>query len=247
MIKRFLITIEYDGANYSGWQRQKNGLAVQQVLEEGLEAVLGEPITVFGSSRTDAGVCASAQTAHFDSRTRIAPERIPFAVNGVLPKDISVKKCVETAPDFHARFSNKIKTYVYRLYVSEVRRPLYDAYAFWQKKPLDIAAMRRAAGVMEGTYDCKCFQRAGSPSGDTVKTIYSVTVGELSDGRLDITVSGGGFLYKMVRTMAGTLLYAGLGKLSKEDILQAIKSGDAAKTGKTLPPEFLCLTGTEYI
>lgn len=246
MSKRFLITVEYDGRGYCGWQRQKNGVSVQEVLENKLSEILGSAVTLHGSGRTDAGVSAYGQTAHFDSDTGIPADKIPYAVNSRLPKDICVLACAEVSKNFHARFSNKKKTYAYKIYMSEFRRPILDRDRLWIKNPVDVALMRGAAEVLAGRYDCKCFQKSGSPSGDTVKTVYSVDIEELPDGCLDIEITGSGFLYKMARTIAGTLVYAGLKKLSVGDIEDAVKNCDKTKTGKTLSPEYLYLKRTEY-
>jgi tRNA pseudouridine38-40 synthase len=246
MKKRYLITLEYDGKNYCGWQRQLNGISVQGVVEEKLAALFGGAITLFGSGRTDAGVSALGQTAHFDAETGIPAERIPYALNSMLPQDIAVLSCRIVGGDFHARFHKKKKTYVYKLYVSPTRRPLLDRDRLFLRRALDVAAMKKAAEFMVGTYDCRCYEKVGSASGNPVKTVYSVAVLKSSEG-IDIKVVGSGFLYKMVRTMAGTLLYVGQGRLTPDDVSDAVKNCDKTKIGKTLPAEFLCLTKTEYL
>ncbi|MDR2090823.1 MAG: tRNA pseudouridine(38-40) synthase TruA [Clostridiales bacterium] len=324
MKKRYLITIEYDGKNYCGWQRQSNGTSVQAVVEEKLSELFGGAVTLFGSGRTDAGVSAFAQTAHFDAETDIPNERLIHAINFLLPRDIAVLDCRTVSDDFHARFNRKKKTYVYKIYVSPVRRPLFDRERLFVRKNLDLSAMKKAAEFMTGTYDCRCYEKAGSANGNPVKTIYSVSVldffwsgmidtgrgtpnigngmvnidsgtsdigngmlnikngtpniesgmvnidsgtsgigngmlnmkngmpnigngtSDIKCGTIDIEVAGSGFLYKMVRTMAGTLLYAGLGKLTPVDVLDAVKNCGKTKIGKTLPAEFLYLTKTEY-
>ncbi|MDR3292706.1 MAG: tRNA pseudouridine(38-40) synthase TruA [Clostridiales bacterium] len=246
MKQRFLITIEYDGRGYSGWQRQKNGVAIQAKIEEALLGIFGEKINLYGSSRTDAGVSAYEQTAHFDVDTLISAEKIPHALNSVLPNDIAVTGCIVVADDFHARFAEKKKTYVYRIYISPTRRPIFDRERLRLLKPLDIAAMKAAAEGMVGRYDCSLFQKSGSPSGAPIKTVYSVEVTEPKPDCIDITVTGDGFLYKMVRTMAGTLVYVGQGKLTPQEIADAVKNCDKEKIGKTLAGEFLYLLKTEY-
>jgi tRNA pseudouridine38-40 synthase len=247
MKKRYLITLEYDGKNYCGWQRQLNGTSVQAVVEDKLAALFGGAITLYGSSRTDAGVSAFGQTAHFDAETNIPEESIPRALNYLLPRDIAVLNCRTVDGDFHARFNKKKKTYVYKLYVSPTRRPLFDRDRLFIRRDLDVAAMKKAAEFMVGTYDCRCYEKVGSANGNPVKTVYSVGVSDFFGGGLmDIEVAGSGFLYKMVRTMAGTLLYVGLGKLTPAEVFEAVKNCDKTKIGKTLPPEFLYLTKTEY-
>ncbi|MDR1905474.1 MAG: tRNA pseudouridine(38-40) synthase TruA [Clostridiales bacterium] len=247
MEKRYLIITEYDGANYCGWQRQKNGVSVQSVIEEKLSIIFGCRVTLHGSSRTDAGVSAYEQTAHFDVDTNIPPEKIPHAVNSLLPKDISIVGCKVVDDDFHARFSDKKKTYAYRLYISNVRRPLFDRERLWIKRILNIDAMREAAAYVEGTYDCKCFQKSGSPRVGTIRTVMSVKVICTEKDIVDIEITAKGFLYKMARTIAGTLVYVGLNKLSPTDVLHAVQLCDKTKTGKTLPGEYLYLLKTEYV
>ncbi len=271
---RYRAVISYFGAAYVGWQRQLNGLSVQQVLEEALTKVFGAPTSCTASGRTDAGVHAEGQVVHFDAETSIPDEKIPFAVNAELPWDISMLLCERAADDFNARFHAKRKTYCYRLYLSRHRRPLLDPTHEHIPIPLDITAMRDAARVIEGVHDFKCFEAAGSVVKNTVREVYGVRIVtgslptipmptpdpaladvpmllNLTDPRefnctVDISVTGNGFLYNMVRIIAGTLVYVGMGKLGVEDVKNALDSGDRTLAGKTLPAKGLHLIEVVY-
>ena len=271
---RYRAVISYFGAAYVGWQRQLNGLSVQQVVEEALERVFGVPTSCTASGRTDAGVHAEGQVIHFDAETSIPDEKIPFAVNVELPDDVSMLLCERTDDNFNARFCAKRKTYCYRLYLSRHRRPLLDPTHEQIAIPLDTTLMRDAAKLIEGTHDFKCFSAAGSAVKSTVRTVYSVRVStgslptipmptpdpslayipmplNLTDPRefnctVDISVTGNGFLYNMVRIIAGTLVYVGMGKLSLDDIQKALDTGDRTLAGKTLPAKGLHLIEVQY-
>lgn len=251
---RYRAVVSYFGKNYVGWQRQLNGLSVQEVLEKALTAVFGVPTQATASGRTDAGVHAEGQVVHFDADTAIPAEKIPFAVNTELPRDISMLSCEPAGDTFNARFSAKRKTYRYSLYVSRHRRPMYEETKAHVVVPLDLAAMRRCADLIEGEHDFKGFEASGSAVKSTVRTVFSVAIaadgktedGKLTDGTLDIYVTGNGFLYNMVRIIAGTLVYAGQGKLTEEDVRRVLDTGDRTLAGKTLPPEGLTLVSVEY-
>lgn len=251
---RFRAVVSYFGKNYVGWQRQLNGLSVQEVLEKALSETFGAPTLATASGRTDAGVHAEGQVVHFDADTAIPPEKIPFAVNTLLPRDISMLSCEPAEEDFNARFSAKRKTYRYSLYVSRHRRPMLEETHAHVVVPLDLARMREVADVIEGEHDFKGFEASGSKVKSTVRTVFSVRIescgevreGRLTDGTLDIFVTGNGFLYNMVRIIAGTLVYAGQGKLTAEDVGKVLETGDRTLAGKTLPPEGLTLVSVEY-
>jgi len=242
---RIKITVEYDGTEYCGWQIQPNGVTVQQRLNEALHAITGEECSVTGSGRTDAGVHALGQVAHFDTESTIPPERFAAALNSALPQDIRVLSSELSDSDFHARFCAKNKTYRYKMYIDETIRPLQDRYAAHVQYPLDVLSMRRAAKLYEGTHDFSAFMSTGSEVKDTVRTVYFSTV--TSEGsEVTFTVCGNGFLYNMVRIMAGTLVGVGLGKLTEEDVTAALAGGDRTLTGKTMPARGLTLVSVEY-
>ncbi len=242
---RILITVEYLGTNYCGWQRQNNGSSVQEILANAISTLTGEEVVVHGSGRTDAGVHALAQAAHFDTSTPIPCEKLPFAINALLPSDISVKSARVVGDNFNARFDAKSKTYIYKIYRGAHRSPIRELTHCHIPYALDVAKMRQAAEVIRGTHDFKCFQATGGYVKDTVRTIYTLDIAECGD-ELIIEARGNGFLYNMVRIIAGTLVYAGMGKLTAEDVKAAIESGDRTMAGKTLEAKGLYLKKVEY-
>lgn len=251
---RFRAVISYFGKEYVGWQRQLNGPSVQEALERALSETFGAPTHATASGRTDAGVHAEGQVVHFDADTAIPPEKIPFAVNTRLPDDISMLSCEPVSEDFNARFSAKRKTYRYDIYVSRHRRPVLEQTHAHVVIPLSLTAMRACADAIEGEHDFKGFEASGSAVKSTVRTVYSIELkaegaaedGTLSEGRLSVYVTGNGFLYNMVRIIAGTLVYAGQGKLSVEDVERVLETGDRTLAGKTLPPHGLTLVSVGY-
>ena len=210
-MKRILLTVEYDGTNYAGWQRQINGLAVQQVLEEALQKATKERIVVTGASRTDAGVHALGQAVHFDTESRIPPEKYPFVLNTMLPRDVRVHSGREVPEGFHARFMTCGKRYTYRIvnsrHASAIRRNTHVHVPL----PLDLAPMQEAAKLLLGTHDYAAFQAAGGTAKTTVRTITSAELTRFGD-EIILTVEGDAFLYNMVRIIAGTLIEIGLGR-----------------------------------
>lgn len=244
-MKRYKIIIEYKGTNYAGWQIQKNGVTVQGVMQDALIKLFGREIELTSSGRTDAGVHALNQVAHFDADTLIPADKIPFALNTLLPMDISVKSCEITDNSFHARYGAKSKTYVYKMYYSPFRSPLLLDTCHWIVKRPDIEIMKKGAELLIGEHDFKFFRAAGSNVKNTVRRIYSIEIEE-KDNLISIAVRGNGFLYNMVRILAGTLLYAGMGKLTIQDLQSIMEKGDRKRAGKTLPANGLCLLKVEY-
>lgn len=244
-MKRYLIVVEYKGTNYCGWQRQNNALSVQQALADAFYVLTKEKATMHGSGRTDAGVHALRQHVHFDTNTSIPAERIPFALNTILPNDIKVLEGKEVSKTFNARFDVKEKTYIYRFYVSEHEKPiLFDFQCHLPIMP-DLDKMREACALIEGEHDFKCFQASGGHVKTTVRTIYSLSV-EQKDKEFTMKVCGNGFLYNMVRIIAGTIYYVGIGKIPLENIPEAFKTGDRTLLGKTLDAKGLYLADVKY-
>lgn len=256
---RYRAVISYYGANYVGWQRQLNGLSVQEVLEKALEKTFGAPTSATASGRTDAGVHALGQVVHFDADTSIPTDKIPFAVNTHLPDDVSMLSCEIAPENFNARFSAKRKTYCYKIYVSKHRLPVLELDHEHITYPLDLDKIEQAAKIIEGTHDFKCFEASGSIVKNTVRTVYSVDVatrhfdnatvradGKFFDGELSISVTGNGFLYNMVRIIAGTLVYVGIGKLTPQDVSRILETGDRKAAGKTLGAKGLTLMSVQY-
>lgn len=244
-MKRYKITVSYLGTNYCGWQTQKNGLSVQAVLEKSFTKLFDAATAVTGSGRTDAGVHADGQVAHFDAETSIPSEKIPFAINTLLPEDIRVTACDVVDDDFHARFGAKEKTYVYRLYISPHISPLKNATAEHIPVKLNLTDMKTAAKSIEGTHDFKCFEAAGSTVKNTVRTVKEVKI-ETDGNDVAIFVTGNGFLYNMVRIIAGTLVDVGKGKIPVTEVKKIIDVGDRTRAGKTLPAKGLCLVSVIY-
>ena len=250
MDRNILITIEYDGGAYSGWQIQPNVPTVQGEIQNALRRVLGRDIKINGTSRTDAGVHALGQRASFVLEPGIPTERIAFALNNALPKDIRILKAEEKDADFHARFSARGKKYIYRM---KNRASAFDARYYYEVEAgLDMDAVHEAAKIIEGTHDFKCFEAAGAdPKDSTVRTIWSLTMDEThSDAKqpdgYELVVTGDGFLYNMVRIITGTLVDVGRGRLSAEDIYEMLEKKDRTLAGHTAPPEGLYLAEVFY-
>lgn len=243
---RYLITVEYDGSAYAGWQSQKNAVAVQDVLNAALSDLFSEDIKTEGSGRTDSGVSAKGQTAHFDAEKAIDPEKIPFAVNTRLPYDIRVLTAKTVSDDFHARYSVKKKTYVYKFYVSRILSPTRRKTHAQLVPPVDFELMKDAARDLIGTHDFAGFSSTGSHITNTVRTLSYVNL-EQSGDEITLTLTGDGFLYNMVRIIAGTLAFIGKGKLPPSSVRSVLETKNRKLAGKTYPPEGLCLVKVEYI
>lgn len=246
---RYALLIAYDGTNYGGWQIQKNAVTVQQKLTEALSETLGFPVTVTASGRTDSGVHAAAQVCHFDAETNVPADRMADAINFRLPDDISVLKSVAAPEGFDATASAKKKTYCYRVYLSPRRSPLKDRYSVQIKYPIDLQKLEKAGKMFEGEHDFKAYCAAGSQVKTTVRRIYSVEVKskeKRGSTDVEIYVTGNGFLYNMVRTLAGTMLYFSAGRLKEEDIARSLNECDRDAVGKTMPAKGLTLETVDY-
>ncbi len=253
MSVRYLIAVQYDGTDFCGWQRQKNGVSVQEVLEKAIFAALHVSAVVTGSGRTDAGVHAARQVCHFDAEgLTIPPEKIKDAVNPFLPPAVKILSCKPAPQGFHARFSAKEKTYEYTYLFSATDLPLYSRYATHVNVKVDINGMQKAAKDLIGTHDFSAFCASGSSVKDTVRTLtaaeicYTPFSEQEGEGLLKIRVTGNGFLYNMVRIIAGTLLEIGQGKRQKTAFTDAIKTGNRKMLGKTAPAKGLTLLRVCY-
>ena len=245
MSKRVLLTIEYDGSAYCGWQRQLNGPSVQQKVEEALFKVTGERIGIIGASRTDAGVHALGQRAHFDMESAIPADKLPFALNTKLPRDIRVTAGREVDGRFHARFDAAGKEYGYLIYNRRHPGALLRDFSAHVSVRLDESAMERACRHLPGTHDFAAFQAAGGTAKTTIRRIDSVSVGRQGD-EIRLVIYGTAFLYNMVRIIAGTLIYVGQGRLPEDVFTRAIETGDRLQLGPTAPPQGLCLNRVDY-
>ncbi|MBQ2948564.1 MAG: tRNA pseudouridine(38-40) synthase TruA [Clostridia bacterium] len=243
--RRFKLTLEYDGTAYCGWQRQINGPSVQQELEEALARLTGESVSVTGSSRTDAGVHAMGLCAHFDSATRIPPEKLAFALNTMLPPDIRIRESGPAPQGFHARYSAAGKVYRYVFYNSRHDCAIGRQYAAHVPLNLDDRRMHEEAQALIGTHDFEAFAASGSVVKSTVRTIYRAEVVRRGD-LVELYVLGDGFLYNMVRIIAGTLMEIGTGKRECGAIARAIETKDRLALGQTAPAKGLTLMAVLY-
>lgn len=248
--QRYRLTVAYDGDKFHGWQRQTdpNGnvlRTVQGVLEDALARLCGQPVHVIGASRTDAGVHAKGQVAHFDAACRVPIENLAHALTGRVPHDVDIVEAQIAPPDFHAIRDAKRKEYRYTIHNSR-RRPLWlrhRVYHFWE--PLDVGLMNDAAARLVGEHDFEGFAAAGHGRENTVRTIYACSAARDGD-TVTISVEGNGFLYNMVRILGGTLVEVGRGHLPPDVIDKIIASTNRADAGPTLPAEGLCLEWIDY-
>ncbi len=241
---RVRLILQYDGTNYEGWQRQLTGLGVQQVVEEEIEKLTGEKTVVHASGRTDSGVHALAQVAHFDTNSRIPPEKFAYALNVGLPRDIRIAYSGE-APGFHARFDVIKKHYRYRLQHSPHADPFTRNTALHVYGTLDVNAMNEAAKAILGEHDFAAFRASGIEPESTVRTIYESRWTDA--GRLiAYDIAGSGFLYNMVRILAGTMAEIGMGRRDVASMEKALASGLRNDAGPTAPAAGLVLTRVEY-
>ena len=242
-----LLTLEYDGTNYNGWQSQNNARAIQDIVDGALAELHGGSSTpCIGCSRTDAGVHALGYKCNFHTGLSIPADRFPFALNPLLPDDIKVINSEEVPEDFHARYNAKSKTYIYKFYYRQVESPLLRTRAWNVKSEPDIELMKKAAVLLTGTHDFSSFMAAGGYPSTTVRTIFNSEIEGPNEGIFTFKVRGDGFLYNMVRIMAGTIFYAGTGKISPDDIPEIISAKDRKKAGITAPAHGLYLFDVEY-
>lgn len=244
-MKRVRLIVAYDGTAYHGWQVQDNGITIESELNRCLSALLGEEIRVIGASRTDSGVHAMGNVAVFDTESRMPAEKVSYALNQRLPEDIRIQKSEEVAPDWHPRHCGSRKTYEYRIYRGEFPMPVKRLYSYFTYRPLDVEAMRRAAGYLVGEHDFKSFCQAGAQVESTVRTVHGLEVEE-QGAELVIRVCGNGFLYNMVRIIAGTLLEVGQGKRTPESMEETLAAQDRAAAGPTAPACGLTLIKYEW-
>lgn len=243
--KRVRLTVAYDGTNYHGWQLQNNAVTIEEKLNKCLTELLGEEIAVIGASRTDAGVHALGNIAVFDTCARMPAEKISYALNQRLPEDIRIQSSEEVAPDWHPRHVNSRKTYEYHIYRGEFPMPVGRQYHYFTYRPLQVEKMQQAAAYLIGEHDFKSFCQTGAQVETTVRKIYGIRVEE--QGReLIIRVSGNGFLYNMVRIIAGTLLEVGEGKRTPESMEQTLEQCDRSAAGPTAPAHGLILVKYEF-
>lgn len=244
-MKRVMLRVAYDGTEYHGWQLQPNAPTIEGVLNKALSALLGETITVTGASRTDAGVHSLGNVAVFDTNTRIPAEKISYALNQRLPEDIVIQESKEVAPDFHPRHCDSRKTYEYRILNREFPLPTERRDSYFYYRRLDVGAMQRAAAYFVGTHDFASFCSAHAQAETTVRTVYACEVEKAGD-MICIRVIGAGFLYNMVRIIAGTLTEVGCGAKQPEDIPRILAAHDRSAAGPTAPACGLTMVGIVF-
>lgn len=242
---RYVLSVSYDGTHFCGWQVQNNGRTVQGELNEAVFKAFGERATVTASGRTDAGVHALQQVCHVDLSAHITGAKLADALNQRLPDDVSVLSSAVAPQGFDANRSAKKKTYCYNMYFSPRRNPLKERYATWIKGEADMEKMREAAAFFTGEHDFAAYCASGSQVKTTVRRIYSFDIEE-DGGLIKIKACGNGFLYNMVRTLAGTVLWYSLGKISAEDIAASLEEKDRNRVGKTMPAKGLVLESVDY-
>jgi tRNA pseudouridine38-40 synthase len=240
------LVLEYDGTRYHGWQRQRGNLSIQQVLEEALERLTGEPIKLIGSGRTDAGVHALGQVANFRTNRTIPLRAFHEGLNSMLPYDIAVLEAQEAPPEFHARKSALSKTYEYRILNRPSRSPLHHHYGWWLAQPLDLDVMAAAAEFLPGEHDFTAFRASGSGNRNPVRRMDAAGWQTHPGGWLRFSITGNGFLRGMVRSLVGTMVEIGKGKAAPGLLAELLASGERRRTGPTAPGRGLYLVEVAY-
>lgn len=246
MKKRVLLRVAYDGTNYHGWQVQPGAVTIEQVLNEKLTELLGEPIEVIGASRTDSGVHAMGNVAVFDHRTPYACGQDLFRFKPAAPGRHRIQSSMEVEPDWHPRKHHCIKTYEYKILNRKMEVPSLRLYTHFCHFDLDLDQMRQAAKMLTGEHDYKSFCNVRTQVLDTVRTVYSIDIEKDSNDVITIRVRGNGFLYNMVRILAGTLVAVGMGQRKPEEMPDILAACDRAAAGPTAPAKGLMLVGMEY-
>lgn len=244
-MRNIILKLEYDGTNYSGWQRQNNAVTVQELLEKSLYELLGKETKVTGCSRTDAGVHALGFVCNFYTDSKIPADKFPYALNRILPDDIVVLEGREGEEGFHARYHALGKKYRYRIYNHIFPSAVHRNYTWHNPYDLDVQKMKRAANYFIGQHDFSAFMASGSSVKDTVRNVTLLTV-EKQGVELIIEIAANGFLYNMVRIIAGTLVEVGKGKIAAELIPEIIQSKERKKAAATAPPQGLYLVEVYY-
>lgn len=244
-MKRVKLIVAYDGTNYHGWQVQDNGITIEEVLNRTISELVQEDIKVIGASRTDAGVHACGNVAVFDTESRIPGDKFSFALNQRLPEDIRIQESCEVDADFHPRYADTVKTYEYNILNRRFELPSKRLYAAFCYYPMDIERMNQAAAYLVGEHDFKSFCSAGAQVQTTVRTIYAVNVTK-EDDMVHIRITGNGFLYNMVRIIAGTLMQVGTGLMEPEQVKEILEARDRSKAGPTAVAKGLTLVEIRY-
>lgn len=244
-MRRIKLTVSYDGTHYCGWQYQINGVTIEEVLNKGLRSLLKEPVMVIGASRTDSGVHAMGNVAVFDTETRMPAEKLCIALNQFLPDNVRIQKSEEVPLNFHPRKANCCKTYEYKIMNRRIASPLHRLYCHFCYFDVDVDKMKQAAAFLVGEHDFKSFCTVRGQAEETVRILYSLDVTR-EDDIITIRISGSGFLYNMVRIIAGTLLHIGRGIYPPEHMQEILEARDRAAAGPTISACGLTLLSLEY-
>lgn len=245
-MRRVRLIVAYDGTGYCGWQIQPNGITIEEILNDRISRITGEDIRIIGASRTDAGVHALGNVAVFDTESSIPPERFSYALNRKLPRDIVIVRSEEVASDWHPRHQDHItKTYEYHIYNAKSPNPLKRRYSTFVSFPLDIERMREGAEYLKGEHDFASFCNVRTNTTDTVRMIYDIGI-EVQGEEITIRVVGNGFLYNMVRIIAGVLIRVGRGFYTPKKVRDILEASERTAEGVTAPPEGLVLREVHY-
>ncbi|MCX7816441.1 MAG: tRNA pseudouridine(38-40) synthase TruA [Syntrophales bacterium] len=238
--------IEYEGTNYQGWQRQKTGLSIQQVLEEKVAIVTGEQVKIIGAGRTDAGVHALNQVAVFRTQSNLPCKNITAGVNSLLPSDIVIKQTEEAPLTFHPRKDARAKVYLYQIYNGPTRSAVWRNFSWYVLYPLDLKAMQVAASYLVGSHDFSSFCSTHTHLCSSTRTLSKLEIHKLNDNRIHITMEANGFLRYMARIITGTLVEVGRGKMPPDDIPIILAARNRTKAGPTAPAKGLFLKEVIY-
>jgi tRNA pseudouridine38-40 synthase len=246
MMRTIKLTIEYDGTNYQGWQVQPKGPTIQGMIEEKLALLTGETIHLIGSGRTDAGVHALGQIAHFKTRSKMDIRSIQRALNSLLPRDIGIQRAEEVEEDFHARKHSQSKVYEYQILNRNLRSVFHRGHAWHLPQELDLKEMKKATQKLMGEHDFSSFRSVGSPTRTAVRRVIRAEWRKSRDGLLRFEIEANGFLKQMVRAIVGTLVEVGQGKVSSEGFQGILDSKDRKRAGPTAPAHGLFLKEVKY-
>lgn len=239
------LTIEYDGTNYCGWQKQKNKNSIQEEIEKAIGLITGESINLIGSGRTDSGVHSTGQVANFMTRSNIPGDKFKFALNSKLPNDIAIINSEQVAESFHARYDALGKRYKYLIYNNPIRSPLYRNFAYHLPYSLDYKEMEKAIRFFIGTHDFRTFMASNSSVRTTIRTINDISLYKKED-LIIFSIEGNGFLYNMIRIIVGTIVDVGRGRIKSNSIPYIISSKTRKNAGHTAPPQGLYLEKVYY-
>jgi tRNA pseudouridine38-40 synthase len=244
--KNIKLILEYDGTAYHGWQRQENGITIQEVLEENLKLILGEPITLMGSGRTDAGVHALHQVCNFTTSSNLSPDTLRRGLNSLLGGDISISKAEYVPPEFHSRYSVRSKIYEYRIRNKREKDVFLRRYSWQVRESLDLCSMKECLELLVGRHDFSAFKSTGSKNRDPVREMLRADLFINGEGLIAFVFEADGFLRHMVRNIVGTVVEAGRGKTSVDEFKEIFFSLDRTKAGVKAPPQGLFLTMVNY-